>query len=97
MISHKSSIHSLTTSELVHHTCVAAIVAAGVQSFYVWRICTLSGRKRLLPSLLIILVAWQIIGLAPYNFLVFGPSSVSAGRQNHHLTLHGCPSDVTRL
>ncbi|KAJ7120184.1 hypothetical protein C8R44DRAFT_173443 [Mycena epipterygia] len=76
---------SIGTVELIHHVWVAAIVAAGVQSYYIWRIYTLSGRQRLLPSLLIILVAWQIVGLAPYNFLAFG-MGVSAGKQPKKLT-----------
>ncbi|KAJ7026591.1 hypothetical protein C8F04DRAFT_1125090 [Mycena alexandri] len=74
------------TIELIHHVWVAAIVAAGVQSYYTWRIYTLSGRKRLLPCILIPLIAWQIIGLGPYNFLALGHAAVSAGKQTQQLT-----------
>ncbi|KAF8178206.1 hypothetical protein K438DRAFT_1281600 [Mycena galopus ATCC 62051] len=74
------------TIELIHHVWVAAIVAAAVQSYYAWRIYTLSGRKRLIPCLLIPLIAWQIIGLGPYNFLAFGHAAVSAGKQTKQLT-----------
>jgi len=74
------------TIELIHHVWVAAIVAAAVQSYYTWRIYTLSGRKRLIPCLLIPLIAWQIIGLGPYNFLALGHAAVSAGKQTQQLT-----------
>ncbi|KAJ6481880.1 hypothetical protein C8R45DRAFT_1100285 [Mycena sanguinolenta] len=76
------------TIELIHHVWVAAIVAAAVQSYYTWRIYTLSGRKWLVPCLLskIPLISWQIIGLGPYNFLAFGHSTVSAGKQTQQLT-----------
>ncbi|KAJ7248180.1 hypothetical protein B0H12DRAFT_1235087 [Mycena haematopus] len=74
------------TIELIHHVWVAAIVAAAVQSYYTWRIYTLSGRKLLVPYLLIPLISWQIIGLAPYNFLAFGHTTVSAGKQTKQLT-----------
>ncbi|KAJ6562494.1 hypothetical protein B0H19DRAFT_1375558 [Mycena capillaripes] len=74
------------TIELIHHVWVAAIVAAAVQSYYTWRIYTLSGRKRLIPCLLISLIAWQIIGLGPYNFLALGHAAVSAGKQTQELT-----------
>ncbi|KAJ7616303.1 hypothetical protein DFH06DRAFT_1343314 [Mycena polygramma] len=74
------------TVELIHHVWVAAIVATGVQSYFTWRIYKLSGRKRLLPCLLIPLIAWQIVGLGPYNFLAFGHSTVSAGKQSQQLT-----------
>ncbi|KAJ7165113.1 hypothetical protein C8R46DRAFT_1277300 [Mycena filopes] len=74
------------TIELIHHVWVAAIVAAGVQSYYTWRIYTLSDRKRLLPCILIPLIAWQIIGLGPYNFLALGHAAVSAGKQSQQLT-----------
>ncbi|KAK7042229.1 hypothetical protein R3P38DRAFT_310636 [Favolaschia claudopus] len=74
------------TIELIHHVWVAAIVAAAVQSYYTWRIFTLSGRKRIVPCVLVPLIAWQIIGLAPYNFLAFGHSTVSAGKQTQQLT-----------
>ncbi|KAJ6511529.1 hypothetical protein C8R47DRAFT_737566 [Mycena vitilis] len=74
------------TIELIHHVWVAAIVAAVVQSYYTWRIYTLSGRKRLIPCLLIPLIAWQIIGLGPYNFLALGHAAVSAGKQTQQLT-----------
>ncbi|KAJ7726930.1 hypothetical protein B0H16DRAFT_1591812 [Mycena metata] len=74
------------TIELIHHVWVAALVAAGVQSYYAWRIYTLSGRKRLLPCILIPLIGWQIIGLGPYNFLALGHAAVSAGRQTQQLT-----------
>ncbi|KAJ7236100.1 hypothetical protein B0H12DRAFT_1222533 [Mycena haematopus] len=74
------------TIELIHHVWVAAIVAAVVQSYYTWRIYTFSGRKRLIPGLLIPLISWQIIGLGPYNFLAFGHAAVSAGKQTKQLT-----------
>jgi len=74
------------TLELIHHVWVAAIVGLGVQSYYVWRIYVLSRRRLIFPCLLMILVAWQIIGLAPYYFLVFGKVTVSAGKQSEQLT-----------
>ncbi|KAJ7326170.1 hypothetical protein DFH08DRAFT_334348 [Mycena albidolilacea] len=74
------------TIELIHHVWVAAIVAAAVQSYYTWRIYILSGRKLLIPCLLIPLISWQIIGLAPYNFLALGHAAVSAGKQTQQLT-----------
>ncbi|KAJ6562359.1 hypothetical protein B0H19DRAFT_1144253 [Mycena capillaripes] len=74
------------TLELIHHVWVAAIVAAGVQLYYAWRIYKLSGHKLLLPCLLMPLIAWQIIGLGPYNFLALGRSVVSAGKQTQQLT-----------
>ncbi|KAJ7172944.1 Alpha/Beta hydrolase protein [Mycena crocata] len=70
LISHWGKVEILLKSEgtveLVHHVWVAAIVATGVQSYYIWRIYTL--------------------GLAPYNFLVFGTAPVSAGQQTKQLT-----------
>ncbi|KAJ7215195.1 hypothetical protein C8J57DRAFT_283822 [Mycena rebaudengoi] len=74
------------TLELIHHVWVAAIVAVGVQLFFIWRIYVFSGRKRLLPAFLIFLTSWQIIGLAPYYYLVFGIAPVSAGQQSKQLT-----------
>ncbi|KAJ7430413.1 hypothetical protein B0H11DRAFT_2135886 [Mycena galericulata] len=90
LILHWGRVDILEKSEgtiaLIHHVWVAALVATGVQSYYIWRIYTLSGHKRLLPCLLIALVAWQIIGLGPYNFLAFGKAPVSAGKQSLQLT-----------
>ncbi|KAJ7889614.1 hypothetical protein B0H13DRAFT_883937, partial [Mycena leptocephala] len=74
------------TVELIHHVWVAAIVAAAVQLYYTWRIYTLNGRKRLLPCLLLPLIAWQIIGLGPYYYLALGHTTVSAGKQTQELT-----------
>ncbi|KAF8185502.1 hypothetical protein K438DRAFT_1973812 [Mycena galopus ATCC 62051] len=74
------------TIELIHHVWVAAIIAAAVQSYYTRRIYILSGRKCLIPCLLMPLIAWQIIGLGPYNFLAFRHAAVSAGKQTQQLT-----------
>ncbi|KAF7341060.1 hypothetical protein MSAN_02092100 [Mycena sanguinolenta] len=79
-------VKSEGTIELIHHVWVAALVAAAVQSYYTWRIYTFSGQKRLVPFLLIPLISWQILGLGPYNFLVFGHATVSAGKQTRQLT-----------
>ncbi|KAF7342200.1 hypothetical protein MVEN_01807900 [Mycena venus] len=73
------------TIELIHHVWVAAIVAVAVQSFYTWRIYTLSRRKRLVPCVL----HGKLLDLDPtpaYNFLAFGHNTVSAGKQTQQLT-----------
>ncbi|KAJ7265016.1 hypothetical protein C8J57DRAFT_1330658 [Mycena rebaudengoi] len=74
------------TLELIHHVWVSAIVSVGVQLFFVRRIYVFSGSKKWFSCLLVLLSSWQIIGLAPYNYLVFGRAPISAGKQSEQLT-----------
>jgi len=78
--------------ELTHHAWIAQVLVFCVQMYFTHRIYIFSGKKKLFPICMIILSAFQLIILIPYDIITY-----AGGAKAENLATHTATSMVITL